>query len=117
MKAALFITLYSVSPLIVWELLLCVRCRGISSASLSEFFMCVCVCVPARAQEEPLFNMPSRILAAVVELDKLVTQWRVRHAIMVHGCVFSSTPPPLRLLLSSLLSSPPHLLIITSSVF
>lgn len=38
-------------------------------------------------QEEPIFNLPSRMLELLVEVDKLVTQWRVRHAIMVHRCV------------------------------
>ena len=45
---------------------------------------CVRVCVCACAQEEPVFNLPAQILGLLVEVDKLVTQWRVRHAIMVH---------------------------------
>ena len=39
------------------------------------------------AQEEPIFHLPFQMLTLICDVDKLFTQWRYRHAIMVHGCV------------------------------
>ncbi len=36
-------------------------------------------------QEEPIFHLPFQMLSLIGEVDKLFTQWRYRHAIMVHG--------------------------------
>ncbi len=43
------------------------------------------MCGDGCLQEEPIFHLPCQLLALVTEVDKLFTQWRYRHALMVHG--------------------------------
>jgi len=35
-------------------------------------------------RDVPIFQMPSELLANILDLDNLLTQWRNRHALMVH---------------------------------
>lgn len=35
-------------------------------------------------REEPIFQLPYQLLTLLLEIDKLLTSWRTRHAIMVH---------------------------------
>ena len=48
---------------------------------------CAVIVTPSlnRSQEEPIFHLPFQMLSLIGEVDKLFTQWRYRHAIMVHG--------------------------------
>ena len=35
-------------------------------------------------QEEPLFQLPNRLLTLLLDIDELLVSWRYRHALMVH---------------------------------
>jgi tryptophan 2,3-dioxygenase len=38
-------------------------------------------------RDQPILNLPYRLLAALVDIDELFTTWRYRHALMVHRMI------------------------------
>jgi hypothetical protein len=67
------------APVITAGLVVTTWCRSL--------IPCAVIVTPSlhRSQEEPIFHLPFQMLSLIGEVDKLFTQWRYRHAIMVHG--------------------------------
>lgn len=39
---------------------------------------------PSWPQHLPILHLPHRLLTLLLDVDELLTQWRVRHSLMVH---------------------------------